>query len=103
MISLVRLEWNLLDGFESVFLQEGHLSRKADFWRRCRVDTARFHGNDTVPAVFEEVVGIEYDNSGLIWLCNVGEHDVDLRQQHSVFSWKTSVLHDGYTRSNTRH
>jgi len=48
-----------------------------------------------VPAVLEEIVGIDGDNTSLIGLGNVSKDAIDHRDKHSVLVRVTGVLNDG--------
>ena len=51
-------------------------------------------GDDEVAAVLEEVVRVESDDTGLVGLSDIGEHDVDHADEHSVLVRMTGVLDD---------
>lgn len=40
------------------------------------VDAGGFDGDNNVPAVLEEVMGVQRDNTGLVWLCHVRKNRV---------------------------
>ena len=56
------------------------------------VDTTGLDRNDEVTASLQEVVRVEGDNTGLIWLGNIGEDAVNHADQHSVLPWVAGVL-----------
>src|SRR6056297_1726319 len=41
------------------------------------VDAGGFNGDDDVPAVLEEVMGVQRDNTGLVWLRHVRKNRID--------------------------
>ena len=55
-------------------------------------------GDDDEAAVFQEVLGVEADDTRLVGLRNVGEDDVHCRQEHAIPLRRTSILDDGCGR-----
>lgn len=45
-------------------------------------------------SVLEEVVSVQSDDTGLIRLSNIGEHDIDHGEEHSVLVGVTGILND---------
>lgn len=78
VVTFIRLQGYLLESLELILLQCLDLVGEDDVWRRCRVDTAGFYGDDGVAAVFKEGLSVEDDDTGLIGLGNIGEDNVDL-------------------------
>lgn len=76
VVTLIRLQRNLLDRLELRVFQFLHFGRKNGFRDGCRVDTAGFDGDDDVATVFEEGLCVVDDDTGLVGLRDVGEDDV---------------------------
>ena len=95
MITLVRLERNLLEGLELRFPDGVDFLREHSRWRSGGVDTAGLDGNDDMALVLEEEVGVSGDDTCLIRLGNICEDGVDLGEQHAVFLWEARVFNDG--------
>ena len=76
VITLIRFKRNLLDGLELAFLQFVDFVRKDSFRGNCRVDTAGLDGDNDMAAVLQEVLGVQNDDAGLVWLGDIGKNDV---------------------------
>eukprot|EP00955_Chlamydomonas_euryale_P004875 52082-Chlamydomonas_euryale.AAC.9 len=94
MVALVRLQSDLLLGLELQLLQLLHLAREDRLGRGGRVNAARLDGDDKVAAVLQEVLCIEADNTGLVWLGDVGKDDVNHGDEHAVLLRVARVLDD---------
>ena len=77
VISFVRFQSQLLFRFEAILLQLFDLSGEHSFRRRRGIDTTRFNTDDEVTALFQEVLGVQSDNSRLIWLRNICENSIN--------------------------
>lgn len=95
MVSLVRLEGELLPRLELLTLELLDLGRKDSLCRRGRVNARSLDRDDGVAAVLEEVVRVQGDDTGLIGLGDVGKNDVDHREEHAVLVRVAGVLDDG--------
>lgn len=95
MVSLVRLQGELLHGLDSLLSQLLDLSGKDGLGLDSRVDTVGLDGDDDSSLVLEEQVCVQGDNSGLIGLGNIGEDSVDHSDEHSVLLGVSSILDDG--------
>lgn len=92
--SLIRLERHLFERLERELLQGGDFGRKHLLCRRRRVDTVGLDGDDGVPAVLQERLGVEGHNTRLVGLRDVCEYDVDHGEEHAILVWMASVLND---------
>ena len=102
VVALVRLQGDLLERLD-LRLPEGlDLAREDSFWCNGRVDTARLDRDDDVAAVFEEVFGIETDDTCLVGLGDIRENDVHCRQEHPIPLGGTCIFDDGYERDLVR-
>lgn len=95
VVSLVWLQGQLLERFESLRLELFHLSGEHYLCRGSRVNTARLDRHEGVALVFEEMVCVQCDDTGLIGLGDVREDDIDEREKHAVFVGITRVFDDG--------
>jgi len=76
MVSLVRLQRDLLDGFEVVFSQRLDLAGEYLGRRGNRVDTTRFDRNHGMTTVFEEVMSVHSNDTSLIRLSDIGKYHI---------------------------
>lgn len=95
MVSLIRLQRQLFPRLDHLLLQLLHLLGEHCLGRCRGIDTRRLDRDDDVAVVFQKVVGVEADDTGLVGLGDVGEDDVDHGDEHSVFGGMTGVLDDG--------
>lgn len=95
MITLIRLEGHLIDGAEALLSKDVDFVGVDDFWGDSRVDTGGLDGDDEVTTVLDEHGGVESENTGLIWLGDIGEDDIDHRHQHSVLLRVSGILDNG--------
>lgn len=95
VISLERLEGELLLGLDALLPKLGDLAGEDSLGRGSGVDTAGLDGDDNTAADLEELVGVQTDNTGLVGLGNVGEDAVDHADEHAVLEGVTGVLDDG--------
>ena len=77
MVALVRFQGDLLDGLEIVLLEVLDFGSEDGLGRHCRVDTARFDGDDDVTSFLQEALSVVDDDTGLIWLSDIGKYDID--------------------------
>ena len=56
------------------------------------VDTTGLDRDDEVTASLQEMMRVEGNDTGLIWLGNIGKDAVNHADQHSVLPWVASVL-----------
>ncbi len=94
MVTLVRLQGDLLDWLELAFPQNVDLPSEHGLGGRGGVDTASLDGDDNVPARLQEVLGVVGNDTGLVGLSDIGEDDIHGREEHPVFLRCTGVLHD---------
>ena len=102
MVALVGLQGDLLERLDLCLPEGLDLAGEDSFWRNGRVDTARFDGDDDVTAVFEEVFGIETDDTSLVGLSDIRENDVHCRQEHPIPLGGTCIFDDRYERDLVR-
>ena len=94
MVSLVWLQGDSLHGTEFLLLEALDLGSVDYLWGLGRVDARSLDGNNKVASVLDEVRGVEAKNTGLIWLGDIGEDDVDHGHEHSVLLGVSGVLDD---------
>lgn len=95
VISLERLQSQLLLGLDPLLSQLGDLTGKDLLWRRGRVDTVCLDTDDNATTNLQELMGVDADNTSLIRLCDVGKDAVNHRHEHAVFQGVTGVFDDG--------
>jgi hypothetical protein len=95
VITLVRLESELLMRLDVLCLHSLDLGGKDGLGGGGRVDTRGLDGDDNVSSVLEEVVRVEGNDSGLVRLGDVGKDDVDHREEHAVLVGVSGILDDG--------
>lgn len=95
VISFIRFQSQLFLWFEFLFLEFLDFTSKNGSRVNGRIDTRGLDGDDRVTAVFEEHVGVDTDDTGLIGLSDVGEYDIDHADEHAVFVGVTGVFDDG--------
>lgn len=100
VVTLVRLQSDLLDRLELAFPQDIDLPREYSLRGRGRVDTAGLDGDDNVPARLQEVLGVVGNDTGLVGLSDIGEDNIHGGEEHPVFLRCTGVLHDSWTEQN---
>ena len=86
---------NLTFRLDPLFAHIVHLAREHLRRRGSGVDAVRFDGYDDGSSVFQEMMGIETDDTCLIGLSDVSEDDVDHLDEHSVFLRVAGVLDNG--------
>ena len=99
MVTLVRLQRQLLQRLELLLLQLLHLRRKHSLRRGRRVDARRLDRNDAVASVLQEVLGVDADDTRLVRLRHIREDRIHHAHQHAVLERVTRVLDD---RNNIR-
>ena len=95
VVTLVRLEGELLLGLDALLAHVVDLGRKDLGGRRRRVDTVGLDGDDDRASLLEEVVRVERNDTRLVGLRDVGEDDIDHLHQHTVLLRVAGVLDDG--------
>ncbi len=92
MVSLIRLQRQLLLWLQLLGLQLLDLRGKDSLGRGRRVNARGLDRNDKVAVVLQEVVRVEGDDARLVGLSNVGEDHVDHADQHAVLVGVARVL-----------
>lgn len=95
VVSFVGLQGDSLDWSEPLLLELLNLGGVDDLWGESGIDTGGLDGNHEMTAVLYELGGVEAKNTGLIWLCDIGEDDVDHWHEHSVLLGMSGILDDG--------
>jgi hypothetical protein len=95
VITLERLEGELLLGLDAHLPQLGDFLSEDSLGCGSRVDTVGLDGDDDTTANLQEETSVETDNTGLIGLGNVGEDAVDHADEHTVLERVTGILDDG--------
>lgn len=95
VITLERLEGQLVLGLHRFGAHLLDLVGE-DFGSGSRaVDTVGLDGDEDTATNLEEPVGVHGDDTGLVGLSNIGEDDVDHRDNHAVTSGLTGILNNG--------
>lgn len=92
MVTFVWLQCDLFLWFQFVSLQFLYLGGEHGLWLRGRIDTRRLYRNHKVAAIFQEILGVQRNDTGLIWLGDIGEYCVNHTDQHPVFVWMPSIF-----------
>jgi hypothetical protein len=95
VITLERLEGELLLGLDAHLPQLGDFLSEDGLGCGSRVDTVGLDGDDDTTADLQEETSVETDDTGLIGLGNVGEDAVDHADKHTVLEGVTGILNDG--------
>ena len=95
VVSLVRLECQLLLRLDALSPQLLYLLGENGFGGGCAVDTVGLDGDADTAADLEEHVGVQGNDTGLIRLGNVGEDAVDHGDEHAVAQRVARILDDG--------
>ena len=72
------------------------LASKHCLWGGRTVDTVSFDGDDEVTAVFQELMSVESNDTGLVGLGYIREDNVHHADQHSVFVGMSGVLREEF-------
>jgi len=94
VVSLERLQGQLLQRLDSLISQLLDLSRKHGLRRSSTVNAVCLDRNDNPTTDLQEQMGIQTDNTSLIGLSNICEDNIHHADQHSVSERVTSVLND---------
>jgi hypothetical protein len=94
VISLERLKGQLLQRLDALLSHLLNFSGENLLRWRGTVNAVGFDRNDNTTANLEEQVGVQADDTGLIRLRNIGEDNIDHRDQHSVAERVASVFND---------
>jgi len=95
VITLIGLEGHLVNGAEALLSEDVNFVSVDDFWGDGRVDTGGLDSNNEMATVLDEHGGVKSENTGLIWLGDIGEDDIDHRHKHSVLLRVSGVLNNG--------
>jgi len=95
VITLERLEGELLLGLDTHLPQLGDFLGEDSLGCGCRVDTVGLDGDDDTTADLQEKTSVETNDTSLIGLGNVGEDAVDHADEHTVLERVTGILDDG--------
>jgi len=95
VVSLIWLKSELFKRLESLALELFHLAGEYHLSWGSGIDTARLDRHERVSVVFEEVLRVERDDTGLVGLRDVGEDHVYEGEEHAVFVGVTGVFDDG--------
>merc|ERR1711988_95503 len=99
VITVVRLERELLLRLALLLLQLVDLASENDLRGRRRVNAVRLDRHDEPAAVLEEHVRVQRNNAGLIRLRDIAEDDVDHADEHAVAVRLAGIVND---RDNVR-
>lgn len=77
MVTLVRLESDLFKRLELFFPQGSDFTDEDGFGRHSRIDTVCLDRDHDMAALLQEIVGVDCDDTCLIWLSDVGKDDID--------------------------
>jgi len=94
MVSLIWLKRKSLDWSEFFFLKLFDLRSVNELWGFGRINARSFDGNHEMTSVLYEVSSVKSENTGLIWLSDICEDDINHRHEHSIFLWMSSILND---------
>merc|ERR1740121_788850 len=101
---MIRLQRQLLLRFHSILAQFVDLRRENRLWRRRRVNTIRFDGNNNPSCVLQKKRRIMCNDTRLIWLGNISENYIHHANKHAIPLWLASIFHDrNDVRSTLRH
>ncbi len=94
VVTLERLKSQLLKWLQSLVTHLLDLTGEDGLWGSGGVDTVGLDGDKDTTSNLQEQVGVKTDNTGLIWLSNIGEDNIDHRDEHSVAEWVACILDD---------
>jgi len=94
MVSLIRLERKSFDWSEFLFLELFNFRSVNELWGFGGINAGSFDGDDEMSSVLYEVSSVKSENTGLIWLSDISEDDINHRHEHSIFLWMSSILND---------
>ena len=104
VITLVRLQRQLLQRLELLFAQLLHLSGKHGLRRGGGVDAAGLDGDHAVPARFQKVLRVDSHDTRLVRLRHIREDRVHHAHQHAVLQRMARILDDrNDVRTRLRH
>lgn len=95
MVFLIRLQGDELLGHESFLLEFLNLALEDDFGVDCGVNAGGLDGNHENSSVLQEVSAVHGNDSCLVWLSDIGEHEVDHLNHESVLLRLSGVLDNG--------
>lgn len=95
MVTFERFKGKLLPGLYSLLSHLLDLPSENNLGLGSTVDTVGLDGDNDTTLFFEEHVGVETNNTGLVGLGNVGEDAVDHGDEHTVAERVSGVLDDG--------
>ena len=94
MITLVRLQSELLKRVELLLSQLLYFSGEHSLSRGSGINARSLDGNHTVTTVAEEVLGINTHNTGLIGLGHISKDRINHSHEHAVLERVTSIFDD---------
>lgn len=95
VVTLIRLQRDLLDRLEALLLHSLDLLREDGLGRSCRVDAAGLDRDHAVTADLQEVLGVDPNDTGLVGLGDIRKDGVDHGDEHPVLVGVTGILDDG--------
>mmetsp|Transcript_26151 Transcript_26151/g.43769 ORF Transcript_26151/g.43769 Transcript_26151/m.43769 type:complete len:327 (-) Transcript_26151:93-1073(-) len=95
MITLVRLQRQLLRGLEALLLKLLHLTRKHRLRRGRGINAVRLDGDDELASGLQEELCVVAEDTGLVGLRDISEHHVNHADQHAVLHGVTGILDNG--------
>jgi len=95
VVTLVSLQRKLFKGLDVLLPELGNLTGVDGSSRGSRVNAVGLDGDDDMAAALQELVRIHGHDTGLIWLGNIGEDDVNHTDEHAVALGHTGILDDG--------
>jgi len=94
VVSLERLECQLLLRLDPLFPELDDLSCENSFRGGGTVNAVGLDRDHDAATNFEELVGVQSNDTGLVRLRNIGEDAVDHRDEHAVLERVASILDD---------
>ena len=94
MISLVGLKCKLLLGFELLRTKFLDLGLEHGLCWDCGIHTTGFDTYDEMTTFLQEVMCVDGNDTSLIGLGHVGEHDIDHTDNHTILQRMTRILDD---------
>lgn len=94
---VITLEWlqsQLLKWLHALLSHLLNLTSENGLWCGGRIDTVGLDGDENTTSDLEEEMGVQANNTGLIWLGNIGEDNIDHGNEHSVAEWVAGILDD---------
>lgn len=95
MIIFIWLKGHLLFWGQTFFLKSLDFVLENDGWLLGGIDTVGLDGDHEMSSVLKEILGIDSNDSGLIWLGDIGENDINHTDQESVLKGSSGISNNG--------